>query len=143
MVIPIQSFILLDFLLNIHMEHNYKLMKESIGIVITGHCRYGVDLAKQLAEYLHNVLARCGSVRISFSRRTPQKVLIEGHFPPTCPVCSILMTCTLRAYCFWFPYQQLANLISKEFSNYPKVYIWDGEGKFSFLAHEGAKEPNF
>eukprot|EP00268_Persea_americana_P036040 TRINITY_DN3552_c1_g1_i1.p1 TRINITY_DN3552_c1_g1~~TRINITY_DN3552_c1_g1_i1.p1 ORF type:complete len:426 (-),score=59.71 TRINITY_DN3552_c1_g1_i1:301-1578(-) len=68
----------------------------------TRHCRYGVDLAKQLAEYLHNVLARCGSVRISFSRRTPQK---------------------------------LANLISKEFSNYPKVYIWDGEDPNPHMGH--------
>ncbi|RZC78314.1 hypothetical protein C5167_002503 [Papaver somniferum] len=40
----------------------------------TGHCRYGADLAKQLIGYLQNVLASCGSLRISFSRRTPQKV---------------------------------------------------------------------
>ncbi|XP_058107446.1 mitochondrial fission protein ELM1 isoform X2 [Magnolia sinica] len=40
----------------------------------TSHCRYGVDLAKQLAGSLHSVLASCGSIRISFSRRTPQKV---------------------------------------------------------------------
>ncbi|KAL1345604.1 hypothetical protein HN51_019341 [Arachis hypogaea] len=40
----------------------------------TRNCRYGVDLAKQLAASLLNVLASCGSVRISFSERTPQKV---------------------------------------------------------------------
>ncbi|MQL77659.1 hypothetical protein Taro_010089, partial [Colocasia esculenta] len=40
----------------------------------TCHCRYGADLAKQLADALHSVLASCGSVRISFSRRTPEKV---------------------------------------------------------------------
>ncbi|KAL9264139.1 Mitochondrial fission protein ELM1-like protein [Drosera capensis] len=40
----------------------------------TRHCRYGADLAKQLTAYLHNVLLNCGTVRISFSRRTPEKV---------------------------------------------------------------------
>ncbi|KAK8957429.1 hypothetical protein KSP39_PZI001581 [Platanthera zijinensis] len=40
----------------------------------TRHCRYGADLAIQLAGSLHNVLPSCGSIRISFSRRTPQKV---------------------------------------------------------------------
>ncbi|XP_052184586.1 mitochondrial fission protein ELM1 [Diospyros lotus] len=40
----------------------------------TCRCRYGVDLAKQLTASLQNVLASCGSVRISFSRRTPDKV---------------------------------------------------------------------
>ncbi|KAK7324851.1 hypothetical protein VNO77_28730 [Canavalia gladiata] len=40
----------------------------------TKNCRYGVDLAKQLATSLLSVLGSCGSVRISFSERTPQKV---------------------------------------------------------------------
>ncbi|KAK6926548.1 Mitochondrial fission protein ELM1-like [Dillenia turbinata] len=40
----------------------------------TRHCRYGVDLAKQLTDALHNILGSCGSVRISFSRRTPNKI---------------------------------------------------------------------
>ncbi|KAI8559719.1 hypothetical protein RHMOL_Rhmol04G0196000 [Rhododendron molle] len=40
----------------------------------TSHCRYDVDLAKQLTASLQNVLWSCGSVRISFSRRTPEKV---------------------------------------------------------------------
>ncbi|KAK1310131.1 hypothetical protein QJS10_CPA08g01399 [Acorus calamus] len=40
----------------------------------TCHVKYGTDLAKELAEKLQNVLASCGSVRISFSRRTPLKV---------------------------------------------------------------------
>lgn len=40
----------------------------------TSFCRYGADLAKQLTASLHSVLASCGSVRISFSRRTPEKV---------------------------------------------------------------------
>lgn len=38
------------------------------------HCRYGADLAKQLVAYLQNVLLSCGFVRISFSRRTPEKI---------------------------------------------------------------------
>jgi mitochondrial fission protein ELM1 len=40
----------------------------------SGNCKYGVDLAKQLISSLYNVLDSCGSVRISFSRRTPRKV---------------------------------------------------------------------
>ncbi|CAL5357199.1 unnamed protein product [Camellia sinensis] len=40
----------------------------------TRRCRYGVDLAKQLIASLDNVLLSCGTVRISFSRRTPEKV---------------------------------------------------------------------
>ncbi|GMP88395.1 hypothetical protein CsSME_00040402 [Camellia sinensis var. sinensis] len=40
----------------------------------TSHCRYGVDLAKQLTTSLQNVLVSCGSVRISFTRRTPEKI---------------------------------------------------------------------
>ncbi|CAN1772278.1 Mitochondrial fission protein ELM1 [Linum perenne] len=40
----------------------------------TGNCRYGADLAMQLTDMLQNVLWSCGSVRISFSRRTPEKV---------------------------------------------------------------------
>ncbi|CAN1772276.1 Probable UDP-N-acetylglucosamine--peptide N-acetylglucosaminyltransferase SPINDLY [Linum perenne] len=41
----------------------------------TGNCRYGADLAMQLTDMLQNVLWSCGSVRISFSRRTPEKVI--------------------------------------------------------------------
>ncbi|XP_023528244.1 mitochondrial fission protein ELM1-like isoform X1 [Cucurbita pepo subsp. pepo] len=40
----------------------------------SSNCRYDVDLAKQLATMLQNVLWSCGSVRISFSRRTPEKI---------------------------------------------------------------------
>ncbi|XP_073154768.1 mitochondrial fission protein ELM1 [Henckelia pumila] len=40
----------------------------------TRYCRYSTDLAKQLIASLHNVLTSCGSVRISFTRRTPVKV---------------------------------------------------------------------
>ncbi|XP_057534277.1 mitochondrial fission protein ELM1 [Amaranthus tricolor] len=40
----------------------------------TSHCRYGVDLARQLIAYLQNILLSCGTIRISFSRRTPEKV---------------------------------------------------------------------
>ncbi|KAL6563680.1 serine/threonine protein kinase [Orobanche gracilis] len=36
--------------------------------------KYSIDLAKQLTVSLHNVLTSCGSVRISFSRRTPEKI---------------------------------------------------------------------
>ncbi|KAJ3675116.1 hypothetical protein LUZ60_004158 [Juncus effusus] len=40
----------------------------------TKNCKYGADLAKQLVASLLNVMKTCGSVRISFSRRTPKKV---------------------------------------------------------------------
>uniref|UniRef100_A0A2C9V837 Mitochondrial fission protein ELM1 n=1 Tax=Manihot esculenta TaxID=3983 RepID=A0A2C9V837_MANES len=40
----------------------------------TSNCEYGTDLAEQLTDMLRKVLWSCGSVRISFSRRTPQKV---------------------------------------------------------------------
>ncbi|KAI5425413.1 variant 2, serine/threonine protein kinase [Lathyrus oleraceus] len=40
----------------------------------TGNCPSGVDLAKNLVVMLQNVLWSCGTVRISFSRRTPAKV---------------------------------------------------------------------
>ncbi|KAJ0266563.1 Mitochondrial fission protein ELM1 [Hirschfeldia incana] len=38
------------------------------------NCRYGADLAKQLTDALLSVLGSCGSVRIAFSYRTPEKV---------------------------------------------------------------------
>uniref|UniRef100_A0A0D9YT86 Mitochondrial fission protein ELM1 n=1 Tax=Oryza glumipatula TaxID=40148 RepID=A0A0D9YT86_9ORYZ len=40
----------------------------------TRNCKYGVDLARQLIASTYNVLDSCGSVRVSFSRRTPRKV---------------------------------------------------------------------
>ncbi|OIT39705.1 PREDICTED: mitochondrial fission protein ELM1-like isoform X1 [Nicotiana attenuata] len=39
-----------------------------------GHCRYGTDLALELTALLLNVIPTCGSIRVSFSRRTPCKV---------------------------------------------------------------------
>ncbi|XP_068309134.1 mitochondrial fission protein ELM1-like [Pyrus communis] len=38
------------------------------------NCSYDADLAKHLVAMLQNVLWSCGSVRISFSRRTPEQV---------------------------------------------------------------------
>ncbi|KAH6837220.1 fission ELM1-like protein [Perilla frutescens var. hirtella] len=40
----------------------------------TRHCRYGADLAVQLTASLKSALPTCGSIRISFSRRTPKTV---------------------------------------------------------------------
>ena len=45
-----------------------------------GHCRYGADLAKQLIASLLSILTSCGTVQISFSSRTPEKVLINNNF---------------------------------------------------------------
>ncbi|KAF8006847.1 hypothetical protein BT93_K0997 [Corymbia citriodora subsp. variegata] len=39
----------------------------------TRNCPYGADLARELITKLQNVLWSCGSLRISFSRRTPVK----------------------------------------------------------------------
>ncbi|XP_059072378.1 mitochondrial fission protein ELM1 [Cryptomeria japonica] len=43
-------------------------------MVSVGHCKYGTDLAINLVNALYKVLGTCGSVRISFSRRTPIQV---------------------------------------------------------------------
>ncbi|KAL9688897.1 hypothetical protein QQ045_033323 [Rhodiola kirilowii] len=40
----------------------------------TRNCKYGLDLARQLATHLQSILASCGSIRITFSARTPEKV---------------------------------------------------------------------
>nr|QMV80845.1 peptidylprolyl cis-trans isomerase 38 [Clitoria ternatea] len=40
----------------------------------TGNCPYGVDLVNKLVVMLQNVLWSCGTIRISFSRRTPEKI---------------------------------------------------------------------
>ncbi|XP_021277849.1 mitochondrial fission protein ELM1 [Herrania umbratica] len=40
----------------------------------TRQCRYGADLAKQLTASLLSILTSCGTVQISFSSRTPEKV---------------------------------------------------------------------
>ncbi|KAF3668310.1 Mitochondrial fission protein ELM1 [Capsicum annuum] len=40
----------------------------------TGHCRYGTDLALELTALLLNIVPTCGSIRVSFSRRTPCQV---------------------------------------------------------------------
>jgi len=48
--------------------------------IYTENCPYGVDLAKELATSLLSVLGSCGSVRISFSERTPQKVYHEVSY---------------------------------------------------------------
>ncbi|XP_015872626.2 mitochondrial fission protein ELM1 isoform X2 [Ziziphus jujuba] len=40
----------------------------------SGYCRYGVDLAKHLTANLLRVIVSCGTVRICFSNRTPEKV---------------------------------------------------------------------
>ncbi|GAY33043.1 hypothetical protein CUMW_005330 [Citrus unshiu] len=68
----------------------------------TSNCTYGVDLAKQLTAMLQGVIWSCGSVRVSFSRRTPEKV---------------------------------AKIIVNEFSNNPKVFIWNGEDPNPHMGH--------
>ncbi|KAF4371070.1 hypothetical protein G4B88_002999 [Cannabis sativa] len=41
----------------------------------TGCCRFGADLAKQLTSSLLSVLASCGTIKICFADRTPDKEL--------------------------------------------------------------------
>lgn len=61
-----------------------------------------MDLAKQLTAMLQGVIWSCGIVRVSFSRRTPEKV---------------------------------AKIIVNEFSNNPKVFIWNGEDPNPHMGH--------
>lgn len=84
-----------------------------------------MGLAKQLVSSLQNVLKTCGSVRISFSRRTPEKVGLLGHL-------------TVHFNFFTWPFHliselllQMSDIILKEFKTHPKVYIWDGQGIFT------------
>ncbi|KAF5473897.1 hypothetical protein F2P56_005847 [Juglans regia] len=68
----------------------------------TKNCLYGADLANHLAARLQNVLWSCGTVRISFSRRTPEKV---------------------------------SDILVREFTGNPKVFIWDGKGSNPHMGH--------
>ncbi|XP_042014650.1 mitochondrial fission protein ELM1-like isoform X2 [Salvia splendens] len=68
----------------------------------TRHCRYGADLAMQLTASIKSVLPTCGSIRISFSRRTPMIV---------------------------------SEIILTEFSNHPRVYIWNGQDPNPHMGH--------
>ncbi|KAL6496336.1 hypothetical protein OROGR_029594 [Orobanche gracilis] len=67
-----------------------------------GNCRYGADLAMQLTDSLKSVLPTCGSLRVSFSRRTPKII---------------------------------ADILTSELSNHPKVYIWNGEEPNPHMGH--------
>jgi hypothetical protein len=75
---------------------------------------------------LHSVLKTCGSVRISFSRRTPQKVGLLGCLSVHFYFFKEVFTLNFCNYC-----RQVSDLILKEFSTHPKIYIWDGEGTFA------------
>lgn len=89
---------------------------------LIGNCRYGVDLAKQLTTNLLSVLPSCGSIRICFSNRTPEKVLLRMYiFLLWFVLCS-------GTNCSPFARLQVSNVISKELGGNPKVYIWDGQG---------------
>lgn len=48
--------------------------------IYVGNCKYGVDLAKELAKHLLHILASCGSIRMTFSARTPAKVHFGSFF---------------------------------------------------------------
>ena len=89
---------------------------------LIGNCRYGADLARQLTTNLLSVLDSCGSIRICFSNRTPEKVLLRMYiFLLWFVLCS-------GTNCFPFARLQVSNVISKELGGNPKVYIWDGQG---------------
>ncbi|VFQ93366.1 unnamed protein product [Cuscuta campestris] len=61
-------------------------------------CKYGVDLAKQITS-LHNILERCGSVRISFSRQTPEKANHLQKLRSTTHVATLFATLLLFHAC--------------------------------------------
>jgi len=90
-----------------------------------GHCRYGADLAKQLTTCLLSVFVSCGSVRISFSDGTPEKVL-----PADTQVSNKYFILSGTLIPCAFHQQQVSYVITKELGNNPKVYIWDGQGKY-------------
>lgn len=102
-----------------------------ISVIELGNCKYGGDLAKQLVASLLSVLTSCGSVRISFTEKTPQKVwliltLLKILSPGNTSDFYSLFLPSLRSF------KQVANIITKELGNDPKVYIWDGQGKNLF-----------
>jgi len=95
-----------------------------IHIAFVGHCRYGTDLAKQLTGSLHSVLPSCGSVRVSFSRRTPQKVVSLSSIIPVCMwLLSLFLISNVHVYC-----RQVSDIILRELGDQPNVYVWDGKG---------------
>ena len=94
-----------------------------------GNCRYGGDLAKQLVASLLSVLASCGSVRISFTEKTPQKVWpIIKFLKQIISSSNTFISYSLFLSSMW-SFKQVAKIIVKELGNNPKVYIWDGQGK--------------
>lgn len=82
-----------------------------------------MDLARQLTTCLLSVLVSCGSVRISFSDRTPEKVLMHAQFLTNVLYCIALIISLVF-------HQQVSYIIAKELGNNPKVNIWDGLGKY-------------
>ncbi|KAK6944069.1 Mitochondrial fission protein ELM1-like [Dillenia turbinata] len=97
----------------------------------TKNCQYGIDLAKKLTAAIKNVLWSCGSIRISFSRRTPQKV--------GCLSQSIVYSSQRKQY-KWMPskstlLEQVYKILLNEFVNHPKIYIWNGEDPNPHMGH--------
>ncbi|MCO5568858.1 hypothetical protein L7F22_022560 [Adiantum nelumboides] len=75
----------------------------------TRHCKYGNELGFELVSALKMVSATCGSIRISFSQRTPRKFRVVralfGVNPPVIVACSSdLLTGSLERYSYCFPY---------------------------------------
>lgn len=70
------TFYVHGFLFQIFCHTAPHLYRKSLflGLGVSGNCPYGVDLVKKLVVMLQSVLWSCGSIRISFSRRTPDKV---------------------------------------------------------------------
>lgn len=57
-----------------------------MSLLYVGYCKYGEKLAKKIVDSLQNVLWSCGSVRISFSRRTPLEVYFFSNTLSICPI---------------------------------------------------------
>lgn len=92
---------------------------------------YGVDLAKQLCGMLQSVLWSCGSVRISFSRRTPKKVSTSFF--------RISRSCGAVGHHIFSIFLQVVEIITGELSSNSKVYIWDGKGVNGFCYSQVAR----
>ncbi|KAG2406221.1 Mitochondrial fission protein [Vigna angularis] len=96
----------------------------------TGNCPYGVDLVKKLVVMLQSVMWSCGSIRISFSRRTPDKFWLQT-------MSSLLVVHLFDLVLAMACINDVAwgKILVKEFSTNPKVQIWDGEGPNPHMGH--------
>lgn len=72
------------------------------------------------------MLASCGSVIVSFSRRTPKKVGYRFSFNYLIFVNFAKHYDTISGEC-----QQVVDIVKRDLDGHSNIYIWDGEGNFN------------